>query len=65
MSHLADSINVKLDALPIREYIKDKDSIVKNKDLTKIKFEVSTKEKSTDLEIFLWFNMSHLFRHMF
>ena len=65
MSQIADSMNVKLDAFPVRIYIKDKDSIVKDKDLTKTKFEISLKEKTIPLEIYLWFNTSSLFRKMF
>ena len=65
MSQLADSMNVKLEALPVRTYIKDKDSIVKDKDLTKTKFEISLKERNIPLEIYLWFNMSSLFKKIF
>lgn len=65
ISQLADSMNVKLDVLPIRAYIRDKDSMVKDKDLTKTKFEIYFGKKTIPLDIHLWFNMSSLFRKMF
>ena len=65
MSQLADSMNVQLDAFPVREYIKDKDSIVKNKDLTSIKFNIEIENKIITLDVYLWLNMSHLYKHLF
>jgi len=65
ISQLSDSMNVKLDAFPIRHYLKDKDSKVKGHDLTKIKFEISLREKIIPFEIYLWLNMGHLFKNLF
>ena len=65
LSQLADSMNVKVDAYPIRHYIKDKDEMIKNKDLTKVKFEISIKDETFQLEVYLWLNMEHLFKYLF
>ena len=65
VSQLADSINVRLDALPIRHYIKDKDEKILNKDLTKVEFEISRNDKIFQFQVYLWLNMEHLFKYLF
>jgi len=65
LSQLADSMNVKLDAFPIRYYIKDKDERIINKDLTKAEFEISRNDKTFQFQVYLWLDMGHLFKYLF
>jgi len=65
LSALADAMNFKIDILPIRPYIKDKDGMIKGKDLTKVTFAISWKEITMQLEIYLWLNMAALFKRTF
>jgi len=65
MCQLSDSMHVKLDALPICKYVKDKDRTVKGKDLTKAEFSISCRERKIPLKIYLWFNIARLFQRLF
>ena len=65
LSQLADSMHIRLISEQTRLYNKDTDSKVDGKDLIKVRFDISWKERTILLETHLWFNVSHLFRDTF
>jgi len=65
LSQLADSMHTKIYSEQTRLYNKDTDSKVDGKDLIKVRFNISWKERTILLETHLWFNVSHLFRDTF
>ncbi len=65
LSQLADSMHTKINSEQTRLYNKDMDSKVDGKDLIKVRFNISWKERTILLETHLWFNVSHLFRDTF
>ena len=57
ITSISNSTHVRIVSLPVRSYNKDSDSILYGKDFTKAVFDISWKEKTISLMVYLWFNV--------
>ena len=57
ITSISNSTHIQIVSSPVRSYNKDSDSILYGKDLTKAVFDISWKEKTISLMVYLWFNV--------
>ena len=61
LSKIADFTQRNINATQIRSFDKEKDSIIENKDLTRIHFDISWEQKTIPLDTYLWIDIGDLF----